>query len=149
MKALKEPVRIVVLALIAFVLVGVGIYFTTNHDASASTTTSKPVQLVGTWIQTSGMSNVTMTATITDNNISIEMGANNETGLYWVGTFDTSPRYERQFVITSVGDTDAMRSKLLASLDSTKDFTYKDGDLSFHFSIMGVSSVVHLKRSPA
>lgn len=130
-----------------------GTYLVTNHNASAATVASqdmaKPVSLTGTWVQTSnGIPNVTMTATITQNEISIEMGLTNVSGLYWAGTFDTSPRYERQFSVTSIGDASMMDGKMLSSQSKSKNFAYNNGDLSFEFQMLGLETTVHLKRSP-
>jgi hypothetical protein len=105
-----------------------------------------PVQLVGTW--TGETSGITMTASITVGHIQIDLKTNNGMdGVYWIGTFDTTNHMTTSFTVTSQGDTSAMSSDLLASLDATKVFTYKDGDLSYHFSMVGVGTTFHLARS--
>jgi hypothetical protein len=107
-----------------------------------------PVQLVGTWTQTNETSGITAVADITVNHIQIDIQTSNGmTGVYWIGTFDTANHMTTSFTVTSQGDTKEMSSDLLASLDSTKVFTYKDGDLSYHFSMVGVNYVIHLGRS--
>jgi hypothetical protein len=100
----------------------------------------QPVNLVGTWNQKSGDGGVTMTATITsDGKISIGMSSDVISGAYWAGTFKTSST-DGQIVSKADGDPQL-------SQDTTKTFTYKDGDLSFEFSMLGNSATVHLQRS--
>jgi hypothetical protein len=101
-----------------------------------------PASLVGHWTQVRGMPGDTMVADITNDKITIQMTLGNSTGLYWVGTFD--PTKAAAGSIVSVGDTDAMSTQLFASNEKTKTFFYKDGGLSYGFSMMGVSSTVYL-----
>jgi hypothetical protein len=95
------------------------------------------------------MSGTTMTAIITDGKISIDIDlvGQNTTGLYWSGSFDTRVRTNSVFNINSTGDRALMDAKLFASQDANKIFSYKNGDLSFQFSMLGMTSTVHLSRS--
>lgn len=103
-----------------------------------------PVTLDGKWEQTSGMNGVVMTATIADGKIQIDMAMSNVSGLYWAGTFDAN---SASITIVSKADTNALADDMLASEATSKTFTYKDGDLSYQFSILGMTSTVHLSRS--
>lgn len=108
----------------------------------------KPVELIGTWSQSNADSSLSMTATVTDGKIIIDMHlAGDEGGTYWIGTFDTGKHTTSNFTVTSNGDVAAMSTMLLASQAKTKTFTYDNGDLSFDFSMMGVTRTIHLQRS--
>jgi hypothetical protein len=109
---------------------------------------TKPVELIGNWTQTNGTPSLSMTATITDGKIVIDMHlANDEGGTYWIGSFDTGKHTSSNFTVTSAGDVAKMSTMLLASQAMTKTFTYDNGVLSFDFSMMGVTRTVHLQRS--
>jgi hypothetical protein len=88
-----------------------------------------------------------MTATIDSGNIHIDLSTGDTSGIYWIGTFPVEKILSDGFTVTSAGDTQAMESDLFASQDSTKTFTYKNGVLSFQFSILGTTRTVHLQRS--
>jgi hypothetical protein len=103
---------------------------------------SLPENLNGKWHQTKGMKGVTMDAVITGDSIQVNMTLDDSTGPFWMGSFDQS----RQPAIISIGDVDAMANKIFASNETTKTFTYKNGDLSFDFSMMGVHTTVHMSK---
>lgn len=113
---------------------------------SKGNASSGPVVMTGTWTQTSGISDITMTATITNDRIDVKMDTGDTSGDYWVGSFKSSNR-STSFTVQSTADTSAMEFDILASQDANKTFTYNDGDLSFPMSIMGVSTIVHMTRS--
>lgn len=141
------------------IVVAAGLFISMNHKSntiavhkvssvSVAQDESGPVSLDGTWTQSSsGIPGIKMTATISDNKISIGMNTGSDTGTYWIGSFDTLLTKSQSFTVTSTGDVSAMEGDLLASQDSSKVFTYKNGYLSFPFSIMGVNTTVHLQRS--
>lgn len=150
--------RFLVLYVLLAVLTAGGIYFAVSANdattAAASPYTksipAKPVSLVGNWHQTKGMPGVTMTAEISGDSIQINMhfDRDNIGGIFWMGSFDTSDK-TGSFTVTSIPDPDAQKvlaGSMLASSEKTKKFTYKDGDLSYEFSMMGVESTVHLSR---
>lgn len=151
----KKAFAVLVLAIV----VAAGLFISTNHKSSTISAhkvvsvsvaqdESGPVSLNGTWTQSSsGIPDIKMTASVSDDRISITMNTGSDSGTYWVGSFDTLLTKSQSFTVTSAGDVSAMESDLLASQDSSKVFTYKNGDLSFPFSIMGVSTTVHLQRS--
>lgn len=115
--------------------------------------TSWASSLTGTWHQTpNDMTPVNMVADISNNHISITMslggdsGENPVTGLYWDGTFDADHNTSSPFSVVSVANKAALENKLLASLHDTKTFTYDDGQLIYDFTMMGVTTTVHLSR---
>jgi hypothetical protein len=134
----KRP--LIVLSLIAAFLAIVGGFALSGDHARTSDTRGivaavRPVTMVGSWNQTSGMSGVTMTATVTpEGTISISMNGE----AYWAGSFKTTSASS----ITSTADGEPQMSQ-----DSTKNFTYNNGDLSFPFSILGQTATIHLQRS--
>lgn len=151
----KKAFAVLVLAIV----VAAGLFISMNHKTSTTSAPkvasvsvaqdeSGPVSLNGTWTQSSsGISDIKMTASVSDDKISITMNTGSDSGTYWVGSFDTLLTKSQSFTVTSAGDVSAMESDLLASQDLSKIFTYKNGDLSFPFSIMGVNTTVHLQRS--
>ena len=66
--------------------------------------------------------------------------------LYWIGTYEAPTSAVDEFKWTSKGDTEAMSSALMASQDETKDFSYKDGVLSYKASAMGTTKTVEMKK---
>jgi hypothetical protein len=142
---------------VVFVVLGtlLGIYDLVNglgsrgvSSASAESpikTTDVPV-LTGHWHMTkSGIPDAKMAASIADDKILVTLTMGDTTGIFWDGTFDTT-QTSAVFKTTSLGDQAAMAAQLYASSEKSKVFTYKDGDLSFQFSIMGVSTIVHMSK---
>jgi hypothetical protein len=145
--------RYLVVTTLMAILVGVGIYFAVaSSDANAESPvavvqSTSPVSLAGEWKQSSsGIPNVVMTAEISGDSIKIFMKMSDTAGVFWMGSFNTSHETSQSFTVNSVGNVEAMKYDLYASSEKTKTFTYKDGDLSYQFSIMGVSTIVHLSR---
>lgn len=97
------------------------------------------VDLVGTW-KTEGM-----TATVTDSTIEILWSTEDISGLYWKGTFTATVKDGAR--IFSAGDVDVMSDALFASQDADKEFTFKDGKISFKRTMMNVVQTVHMTRS--
>ena len=121
----------------------------TADDTSQSQTEKKsaeqPADLTGTWKQTNSEDSESwMEAEITDDTITVQwVGDNGDTrALYWKGSYD-KPDKGGDWHWTSQGDTEAMQESMLASQDTTKDFTYTKADgLSWETSAMGVTTVV-------
>lgn len=137
---LKKPLVLLSLIVALALLVG-GFVLAGDHNRTDYPTGVieiahfQPVSMVGSWDQTSGMNDVTMAATVSpDGTISILM--NGEP--YWAGSFKTTSSAS----IVSKADGDPQLSQ-----DSSKTFTYNNGDLSFPFSILGQTATVHLQRS--
>ncbi|TFD75414.1 hypothetical protein E3T54_11825 [Cryobacterium sp. Sr8] len=126
--------------------------------APAASAAAKPVEeapkapdLTGDWKQSNSLSETDfMTATIADGIISVdwELGSEDITAVYWVGTFEAPPATTETHTWSSQRDVAATDAALLASTDATKDFTYKDGLISFAVSIQGDSATVELKNQP-
>lgn len=112
-----------------------------------------PEDLTGKWTaeHEEGASSY-MTATINSTSIHVYFYTpdGDTSALYWSGTYvaPTEPTEDGcEYTWTSEANHDETDKALLASSDDTKQFTYKDGDLSFPISMMGVQSTIHMKRS--
>lgn len=150
----KKPF-VVWLPLVVAVFAVIGITWLIGSDSNAGALQSPhtvsnvvqqdnagPLTTSGTWNQTSGMPGVTMTASISDDKISIFMDSAVVSGSYWQGSFDTGLTKSTQFNVISASDGDPQFAKA-----GDKIFTYDNGDLSFTFSMLGHTNTVHLKRS--
>lgn len=83
-------------------------------------------------------------ATITNDQIVIDMVGGDSRGLYWKGTF---PQPSDVSSTTSVADKEALDASLLGSGDSTKVFTFHGDQIDFQASMLGVTRTVHLKKA--
>lgn len=137
---------ILIVLFVLVLLVAMAACGSSSDKAAPTTTTSaqedKVPNFEGNW-QTAKDAPVAMTARIHDGVITIQWNDDEMQGLYWVGTW---PYLAGQDTLTSVGDTDTMSSALLASQDSTKEFTYKDGNISYKLTIVGVTTTITLSK---
>ncbi|MDJ0379112.1 hypothetical protein [Cryobacterium sp. PH31-L1] len=127
---------------------------TTSPAASSE---AKPVEaapiapdLTGGWKQSNSQSETDfMTATIVDGVISIdwELGSEDITAVYWVGTFEGPADANATHTWTSQRNAAETDNALMASTDNTKEFTYEDGLISYSVSIQGESATVELKHT--
>lgn len=138
------------IAVVIAAITGGGIYtVVSSSDASGSTSTPKaPATLIGNWHQTDGAEGILMNAEISAGSIQINMQPRDSksSSVYWMGTFDTDKNSTGLWSTVSKADPDAAAKSLFGSLDKTKEFTYKSGDLSFEFTMMGTTSTVHLSK---
>ncbi|MET4637695.1 hypothetical protein [Mycetocola sp. 2940] len=154
MKKIIAPIVLVA----ALALTGCG----ATNAAPASTSPAaadepKPVEeapkapdLAGDWKQSNSQSETDfMTAAITDGVISIdwELGSEDITAVYWVGTFEAPADATEPHTWTSQRDAAATDTAVMASTDDTKDFSYEDGIISFTVSIQGNSATVEMEKN--
>jgi hypothetical protein len=112
-------------------------------DNRADSKGSVPVNLIGVWIQRqSDDPSTTMRAEISHDHIQIVMGSESASWVYWDGSFNTQNNSTGSFQITSTST--AAADSL--SQDVTKIFTYKNGDLSYNFRMLGITRIIHLSR---
>lgn len=134
------------LAVVAYVLTG----------AFVSDATPKPASnhiLTGEYHQIEGPKGMIFTAVITDGEIQVDLkmeggdGDSDVYGIYWVGTFNTSNTSDT-FTVVSTADNKKLEKSVFGSQDDTKSFTYKNGKLSFGFSIdlTGLKTTVVLSK---
>lgn len=139
----------VVVFLIAGLLVSISVWiavaaFKGSNNASAHTKTIAPASMIGKWQENDATNGVIMKATITPGAIQINMVTRDSTSIFWLGTFDSDKDPSKPFKTISNGDTDALKLSIMGSNEKTKLFTYKNGVLSFEFSMMGTSTTIHL-----
>lgn len=119
----------------AFILIG----FCLTGCASDGHAKPPVVNMNGDWHQ-SDSDSTQMSAKIFDGHIEITMHSGIVNGLYWGGSFDTKNASGRSFDITSTADETGL------SQNTTKIFTYKDGQLSYEFTMLGKTRLIHLTR---
>lgn len=101
--------------------------------------------LSGTWTsEKSGDSY--QEAVITDNYIEINWMSKDTKSLYWAGSYIAPESAVTEYSWTSENDTEKTGSALLASGDDTKEFTYKDGVISYEASAMGTTKTIKLTK---
>ena len=101
--------------------------------------------LSGTWTsEKSGDSY--QEAVITDNYIEINWMSKDTKSLYWAGSYIAPESAVTEYSWTSENDTEKTGSALLASGDDTKEFTYKDGIISYEASAMGTTKTMKLTK---
>ena len=106
-----------------------------------------PKTLVGKWYQTNKVDGVMMTASVNrDNTIQVDMDNRDSRSIYWLGSFKSGKSPRHNFSTTSTADQDALTMSIFGSGDPYKSFEYKNGTLSFEFTMMGTTSKVHLRK---
>lgn len=86
-------------------------------------------------------------AVISDNYIEINWISTDSKSLYWAGTYISPNDAVSEYSWISENDKEKTDSALLASGDDTKEFTYKDGVISYKTSAMGTTTTTKLKKS--
>jgi hypothetical protein len=120
-----------------FVISGAG----GSSKDTVSLSTKAPVNLSGSWHQSSNDAPVTMTAEIDGDHIQILMSSDLANGiLYWDGTFDTHQNTADSFKVVSTADEKAL------STATIKTFTYSNDELSYDFTMLGKDYTIHMAR---
>ena len=103
--------------------------------------------LTGTWTSENNDGSY-QEAVITENSIEINWVTDDGAtkSVYWVGTYTAPTDPITEYAWTSERDKEKTDNALLASTDDTKDFSYKDGVLSYQVSAMGTTTTMELKR---
>lgn len=120
-----------------------------SSNKQEGNTPAKPLDLSGTWVQINSNSDEAwQEATIADGTIEINwISDKGETkSLYWSGTYEAPTESTDEYEWTSKNDKEKTDSALLASGADTKDFTYKDGVISYEASAMGTTTTIKLER---
>jgi hypothetical protein len=107
-----------------------------------------PVDLTGVWVQTDGTSHEGMTAEIGHGQIVIALQLGARTGTYWDGSFDYDQIRPDTTSFTVVSQSSHPVSPFASKL-STKSFTYKDGVLSYDFTIVGTERTIKMRKGGA
>lgn len=118
-----------------------------THGASGN---KNPTTLVGEWRQITSNPNGWFTASISGESIQVDLHGRDSSSIFWMGSFDTSHQPTGKFEVVSLPDPDArytMDHSLMASNESKKTFTYDNGEISFEFSALGSSTIVHMHKT--
>ena len=88
-------------------------------------------------------------ATITADTIEINWVSDNglTKSIYWIGTYTAPSDPVTEYTWVSERDKEKTDSALLASTSDTKEFTYKNGVLSYEVSAMGTTTILELTKS--
>ncbi len=124
---------------------------TMKEDSKSSVETTKtekePTDLTGTW-KSEDNDGSYQEATISGDYIEINWVSDggNTKSLYWAGSYTAPTEYVKEYSWTSENDHDKTSSALAASSDDTKDFTYKDGKISYEASALGTTKTMFLEK---
>jgi hypothetical protein len=104
--------------------------------------------LSGTWKQDGDLGEMYQVASINDDTIWIYWYNTVDASytLYWAGSLE-QPENSKAYTWTSENDHEKTDVSILASGDNTKDFTYKNGKISYECSISGTTKIVNLIQS--
>lgn len=125
----------------------------TACGGSSDSDSKAPKSFVGDWYQTNSSDDgVYMTASVSANDsIQITMKTRDSSAVYWMGSFQVSDKKTSDsFKLESKADPDAqkwMASSIFGSQDKSKMFEYKNGDISYKFTMVGVTKTVHLSKT--
>lgn len=110
--------------------------------------TSVPPDLIGEWREANGSADAYHGIRVFGRTIEIYWisdGGNNKT-LYWAGTYDPPADGKEPYTWVSQNDINRTSAAVLASGDSVKEFTYKNGKLSYSASILGVTQTIEAEK---
>lgn len=108
---------------------------------------TEPPNLLGDWKQSNSASkDDAMIATISGDIIEIYWSSPDSQSLYWSGSFVAPTEPGNEYSWTSNNDHEKTDSAILASSDDTKEFIYKNGELSFSASATGTTMTVRMKK---
>ena len=120
-----------------------------SSNETAQDTPAEPLDLTGTWSQVNSNSDDTWQEAVIENNtitINWVSDGGDTKSLYWAGSYDAPTEAAKEYTWTSNNDHDQTGSALLASSAETKEFTYKDGQLTYEASAMGSTTTVRLEK---
>lgn len=142
----KQILMIVMISTISLSITACGKSDTPDNTVNQTETTmEESTVLTGTWISEES-DGTYQEATITDNYIEINWVTPDSTSLYWAGTYVAPSGAVDEYSWISENDTEKTDSALLASSSETKEFTYKDGVITYEASALGTTKTVELKK---
>lgn len=117
-------------------------------DSSAETKSS--LDLRGSWVEKGQEGSESYQAGFIEDDV-IEIywmsDHGNTASLYWSGSFEAPADSFDEYTWDSVNDTVKTNYALLASDDNTKTFTYKNGELSYQVTALGITKSVSLEKT--
>lgn len=107
----------------------------------------EPTDLTGTWKSEENDGSY-QEAVITTDRIEINWVSDggDTKSIYWIGTYEAPTEAVDEYSWTSERNKEETDTALLASTDDTKDFTYKDGVISYEASALGTTKTVELTK---
>lgn len=113
---------------------------------ACSSSSNDPVTLEGVWTSIENPDSTSrMSAIISDDEIEISILDDDGTRmLYWLGTVPEAVTSDDTFI--SNADVEALSVAIMGLLKETKEFTYKNGELSFEQGLMGMSWTVTMRK---
>lgn len=118
-----------------------------SADSEKSDEKKKPPKLTGKW-ESKRSPKMYMAGEIKGNKIEIywiDVKNDNEY-LYWSGSFKAPKSAKSVYKWKSKGNTQKMKTSLLASRDKSKVFTYKNKTISFKATALGITKNIKMKR---
>ena len=153
---MQQHVRSTRSRLAVAIAIGLGIavtvftFLVAVNNANAGDANRIPKTLVGNWYQEGpGFDGVIMNAEISPGSIQVNMTMRDTHGIYWMGSFNTYHHTSETFRVTSMVDPDGKKildKSLFGSSETTKNFSYKNGVLTFKFTMLGMSADIHLTK---
>lgn len=124
-----------------------------SNDNSAADTAEQPEEpeaptdLTGTWKSEENDGSY-QEAVITADRIEINWVSDggDTKSIYWIGSYEAPTEAADEYSWTSNRNKEETDSALLASTDDTKEFTYKDGVISYEASALGTTKTVELTK---
>lgn len=119
----------------------------TEAPVEETTKAVEPLDLTGLWVQENPAEESYMAAEIKEEGVIgvfFVIQGDDTPWTYWVGTYDAPTDDKDKY--SWVSESTYSGNGLLASSDSTKKFSYKDGKLSYPISIQGKSGTLTLVR---
>lgn len=107
----------------------------------------EPTDLTGTW-QSEENDGSYQEAVISEDSIEINWVSDggDTKSIYWIGTYEAPTEAVDEYSWTSERNKEETDTALLASTDDTKEFTYKDGVISYEASALGTTTTVELSK---
>lgn len=107
------------------------------------------LSLIGTWKQTNSESEDSyQKAVISEDSIEVywvsDGGATE--ALYWAGTYEEATTNDKEYVWSSVNDTEKTSVAIMASDAESKEFRYKNGVISYSLTALGETMTVEMER---
>lgn len=130
------------------VVVTIAFLFVTACGGPTQTSSSpeQGVSLSGHWTMAdSSDPSFQIVGDVKNSSVTLTWKSDNVSALYWKGSFDATDVTDGT-VIVSQGDLQAMAGSILSSSSKTKEFTYDDDQLSFDFTVQGVTKTIHLEK---
>lgn len=108
---------------------------------------AEPTDLSGTWRSEENDGSY-QEAVISEDRIEINWvyDGGDTKSIYWIGTYEAPTEAVDEYSWTSERNKEETDTALLASMDDTKDFTYKDGVISYEASALGTTTTVELSK---